>query len=308
MTLYLDVIWLLNWSFDCLLLYWTAIILKRRVALWRVCVGGLIGSFIIVLAFTPFYAIADRVYMKILVSLFMVLATFGFNRFNLFMKSVATLYFVTFLSGGILLGLHYLFEFQIVSKDPSQYAGINRFGDPVSWIFVMIGFPLAWQFSKRTLEGMEMTKLTHEQMVSVSVKISDFEGTFNGLVDSGNQLYDPITRSPVMIISLSGEEEGIPADMLDLFENPDNLVQQEEQPEYSWTGRMRVIPYKVVGHEHQLLTAIKPDFIKIVQAEKEYHVKQGLVSFTFQQLSPDNSYQSIVHPKMLTGIPVQNAS
>lgn len=204
MTLYLDVIWLLNWSFDCLLLYWTAIILKRRVALWRVCVGGLIGSFIIVLAFTPFYAIADRVYMKILVSLFMVLATFGFNRFNLFMKSVATLYFVTFLSGGILLGLHYLFEFQIVSKDPSQYAGINRFGDPVSWIFVMIGFPLAWQFSKRTLEGMEMTKLTHEQMVSVSVKISDFEGTFNGLVDSGNQLYDPITRSPVMIISLSG--------------------------------------------------------------------------------------------------------
>ncbi|MDQ7861319.1 sigma-E processing peptidase SpoIIGA [Peribacillus frigoritolerans] len=65
MTLYLDVIWLLNWLFDCLLLYWTAIILKRRVALWRVCIGGLIGSFIIVLAFTPFYAIADRVYMKI---------------------------------------------------------------------------------------------------------------------------------------------------------------------------------------------------------------------------------------------------
>jgi stage II sporulation protein GA (sporulation sigma-E factor processing peptidase) len=98
-----------------------------------VCIGGLIGSFIIVLAFTPFYAIADRVYMKILVSMVMVLATFGFNRLKLFVKSVATLYFVTFLSGGILLGLHYLFEFQIVSKDPGQYAGINRFGDHVSW-------------------------------------------------------------------------------------------------------------------------------------------------------------------------------
>ncbi|MDQ0879669.1 sigma-E processing peptidase SpoIIGA [Peribacillus sp. V2I11] len=54
MTLYLDVIWLLNWLFDCLLLYWTAIILKRRVALWRVCIGGLIGSFIIVVGIHSF--------------------------------------------------------------------------------------------------------------------------------------------------------------------------------------------------------------------------------------------------------------
>lgn len=308
MTLYLDVIWLLNWLFDSLLLYWTAIILKRRVALWRICAGGLIGSLIIVLAFTPYYAMADRFYMKIAFSFFMVLATFGFIRFNLYLKSVATLYFVTFLSGGILLGLHYLFEFQIVSKNPGQFAGINRFGDPVSWIFVMVGFPLAWQFSKRTLEGMEMTKLKHEQLVSVTVKISEFEASFQGLVDSGNQLYDPITRSPVMIISLSGDEVGIPADMMELFKRPENLLLQEEQPDYTWTGRMRVIPYKVVGHEHQLLTAIKPDFIQISQGGKVYQVKQGLVSFTFQQLSSDNSYQSIVHPKMLTGIPVQNAS
>ena len=308
MTLYLDVIWLLNWLFDSLLLYWAAIIIKRRVALWRIGAGGLIGSLIIVLAFTPYYAMADRFYMKIAFSFFMVLATFGFIRFNLYLKSVATLYFVTFLSGGILLGLHYLFEFQIVSKNPGQFAGINRFGDPVSWIFVMVGFPLAWQFSKRTLEGMEMTKLKHEQLVSVTVKISEFEASFQGLVDSGNQLYDPITRSPVMIISLSGDEVGIPADMMELFKRPENLLLQEEQPDYTWTGRMRVIPYKVVGHEHQLLTAIKPDFIQISQGGKVYQVKQGLVSFTFQQLSSDNSYQSIVHPKMLTGIPVQNAS
>lgn len=308
MTLYLDVIWLLNWLFDCLLLYWTAIIIKRRVVLWRICIGGLIGSLIIVLAFTPYYAMADRFYMKIAFSFLMVLATFGFIRFNLFMKSLTTLYFVTFLSGGILIGLHYLFEFQIVSKNPGQYAGINRFGDPVSWIFVMVGFPLAWQFSKRTLEGMEMTKLKHEQLVSVTVKISEFKGNFQGLVDSGNQLYDPITRSPVMIISLSGNEAGIPADMMELFKQPDKLLQLEEQPEYTWTGRMRVIPYKVVGHEHQLLTAIKPDFIQITQGKNVYQVKQGLVSFTFQQLSADNGYQSIVHPKMLTGIPVQNAS
>ena len=308
MTVYLDVIWLLNWLFDCLLLYWTAVLLKRRVNLWRVCAGGLMGSLIIVLAFTPFYAMADHVSMKIFTSALMVLISFGYTRFHTFLKSVAALYFITFLSGGILLGLHYLFEFQIVSKNPGQYAGINRFGDPVSWIYIMIGFPLAWQFSKRTLEGVEMAKIQHDQQTTVSIKIGEFEGTYRGLVDSGNQLYDPISRTPVMIISLTDKENGIPEDMLELFKSPDKLLIPGEQPSYTWSERMRVIPYKVVGHDHQLLTAIKPDFIKIVQDEKEFHVKQGLVSFTFQQLSPDGSYQSIVHPKMLTGLPIKNAS
>ena len=149
MTLYLDVIWLLNWLFDCLLLYWTAILLKRRVPFWRVIAGGFLGSLIIVLSFTSYHLLADRVLVKLLFSIFMILTVYGFGRFKVFVKNLAALYFVTFLSGGILLGLHYLFEYNVLSGQHTMYKGINQFGDPVSWIFVIIGFPLAWQFSKK---------------------------------------------------------------------------------------------------------------------------------------------------------------
>lgn len=64
---------------------------------------------------------------------------------------------------------------------------------------------------------------------------------------------------------------------------------------------MRIIPYKVVGREHQLIIAVKPDEILIECEEEILLVEKGLVSFTIQELSSDGAFQCIVHPKMLTG-------
>jgi len=307
LTLYLDVIWMLNWLFDCLLLSWTAVILKMKVSFWRIAAGGLLGSMIILLAFTPYKELADQVSIKLLFSVVMVLAVFGFSRWMTFIKRLACLYFITFLSGGILLGLHFLFEYKIVSENPNMYAGINAYGDPMSWVFVLIGFPIAWQFSRRTLKSIEMTNLSFNQIVKVSIKIDFFECTLAGFVDSGNQLYDPLTRSPVMIVSLWGFEDTVPADMLELFKE-DNFLLNDHDQEYTWSNRIRIIPCKVVGKDHQLLTAIKPDSIRISRKNDQFEVERGLISFTLQQLSPDNVYQCIVHPKMLTGIPSQHVS
>ncbi len=47
MKIYLDVIWLLNFCFDSLLLLLTAFILKRQVKKRRVAAGGFIGSAIV---------------------------------------------------------------------------------------------------------------------------------------------------------------------------------------------------------------------------------------------------------------------
>lgn len=308
LTVYVDIIWVLNWLFDCLLLYWTAVILKRSVPLWRVTVGGLIGSLIIVLAFTPYAVWADQIFMKLVFSALMIVTTFGFIKSTLFLKTLVTLYFITFLSGGILLGLHYFFSFQVAEMTVSTQMGMNRYGDPMSWLFVIFGFPLAWYFSKRTLEGMEMTKLHYERLVTVSIEIGEYKGEFRGLIDSGNQLYDPLSRSPVMIVSIVGQESAILDDMLDLFEHPDKLLSQEEITDYRWAERIRVIPYQVIGQNHQLLTAIKPDLLHIQHGDHTYQVTRGLVSFTMQQLSVENTYQCIVHPKMITGRPVSSAS
>ncbi len=60
LIVYLDIIWALNLLFDSLLLYLTAIFLKRRIRLWRLLAGGFIGSLIILLSFTPLNAYSSH--------------------------------------------------------------------------------------------------------------------------------------------------------------------------------------------------------------------------------------------------------
>ena len=308
MTVYLDVIWLLNLLFDCLLLYLTALILKRNIQIWRLLAGGFIGALIILLTFSPLTGIANHPITKLVCSIFMILTVFGFKRLVFFFKGLMTLYLVTFLLGGTLIGTHYFVQYNPEMTSNVLAASVQGFGDPISWLFVLIGFPIAWHFSKKNIETMEMTKIQFDQIVMVTITIHEETFVFRGLVDSGNQLYDPISRMPVMFVSIKNQPESIPDTIKMLSTDAERIIMGDVEIPAEWQSRLRVIPCSVVGQERQLIAAVKPDRIQITKNNTEYLCEKGLISFTMQELSADDSFQCIVHPKMLTGLQKNNDS
>ncbi|WP_226644071.1 sigma-E processing peptidase SpoIIGA [Mesobacillus subterraneus] len=302
MKVYLDVIWALNLLFDAFLLYLTAIILKRQVKIWRLALGGAIGSLLIILSITPFHAAAGHPVGKLIFSIMMVLAAFGYKRFRFFIKSLMTFYVTTFLLGGTLTGVHYFIQFDMDLASNVAMNHIKGFGDPISWLFVLLGFPLAWHFSKRNIEQFEMTKIQYESLADVEVKFMEMDFNVKGLIDSGNQLYDPISKMPVMILSIANCLDHMPSEIKRIAENPDSVLTGDGNFSPQLENRMRIIPCKVVGQEHQLIIAFQPDNIKIATNESAFIAEKGLISFTAQELSADGSFQCIIHPKMLAGM------
>ncbi|AIM17621.1 MULTISPECIES: sigma-E processing peptidase SpoIIGA [Neobacillus] len=308
MTVYLDVIWALNFLFDSLLLYLTGIFLKRDIRIWRILIGGFIGSLIILLSFTSFQVYSGHPISKLLFSVLMILTVFGFKRVSFFIKALMTFYVSTFIIGGALIGIHYFIQYDSVLTTKVLMASVKGFGDPISWGFVLIGFPIAWHFSRKNIESMEMTKIKYDQLVEVNIEIENELLTFKGLIDSGNQLYDPISKLPVMIVSIKNQIDAVSEPIQKLASSPEPLINGNIEFPVEWESRMRVIPYKVVGHNHQLIIAIKPDRIIIKHDGIGYLCEKGLISFTMQQLSADDTYECIVHPKMLTGQRLQGES
>ena len=68
------------------------------------------------------------------------------------------------------------------------------YGDPISWLFVIFGFPVIYYFSKKRIESVEVTKIHYDQIVKVKIQLAEEELELAGLIDSGNQLYDPLTK------------------------------------------------------------------------------------------------------------------
>jgi stage II sporulation protein GA (sporulation sigma-E factor processing peptidase) len=295
------VIWALNLLFDSLLLYLTAIFLKRKLSLRRILAGGFVGSLIILLSFTPLNVYSSHPISKLMFSILMVLITFGFKRFNFFIKALFTLYVSTFLIGGALMGAHYFIQYDSELTTKVLTSSVKGFGDPISWIFVLIGFPVAWHFSRKNIESMEMTKIQFDQIVKVTIKIESETLILNGLVDSGNQLYDPMSKMPVMFVSIKDQLDMVSESIRKLAGDPELIIQGSTEFPVEWQSRFRIVPTRVIGQEHQLIIAVKPESILIQHNGTKYLCDKGLVSFTIKQLSADDAFQCIVHPKMLTG-------
>ncbi|WP_246860835.1 sigma-E processing peptidase SpoIIGA [Bacillus sp. REN3] len=300
--IYLDVIWALNLLFDAFILYLTAVILKQHVKLIKVALGGFIGSMLIVLSVTPFHSAAGHPLGKFAFSILMVFVVFGYKRLRYFLKALMTFYTATFLLGGTLTGVHYFVQFDANLAAQMAVAEIGGFGDPVSWLFVLLGFPLAWHFSRRNVEQFEMTKIQYDSLAEVEIQFMGMTFNMQGLVDSGNQLYDPISKMPVMIISIAHLPVQLPEAIKSITANPEEVWSGEKSFPEDIESKMRIIPCKVVGQEHQLIIAFQPESIRIVSDGKIYLADKGLISFTAQELSAEGRFDCIIHPRLMAGM------
>ncbi len=309
MSIYLDIIWFLNFSFDLLLLLLTAIALKRKIKKYRIVLAALLGSSIVIMLFTPLSLFASHPFGKMFVSVLMVWIAFGFKRFRFFVQILLTFYFVTFLVGGGMIGVHYFLQSEMSYLNGVLMTNSTGFGHPISWIFVIVGFPMLWIFSRNRIEGLETKKIHFEQLVNVTIKVDECELTLRGLVDSGNQLYDPITRSPVMIIDTLKASHFIPEPLVNqaIQEDVMESLSNNEQS-HPWEHRIRIIPYRVVGSENKFLLGFKPDEVVIETKDEKIKVQKTIVGLNRTKLSSEDEYECIIHPKMLQGHVMEQVS
>lgn len=299
MTIYLDVIWLLNFGIDAFLILLTSMVLKRSISKKRVIAGGLVGSSIVILMFTPIAAIALHPISKIIISMCIVLASFGYKRFRTFIQTLLMFYFVTFIIGGGMVALHFFFKSDSELMNGVLATKASGFGDAISWSVVIIGFPVLWFFSKTRIEDVEVRKVHYDQLVKVEIVIDETTLQLTGLIDSGNQLYDPITKTPVMILDCVKLADQLPQEILNKTKSIEHLTVIEEDQAHPWERRLRVIPYRVVGKENQLLIALKPDVVKVYDGYQTINLSKVLVGMNHTSLSSDGEYDCILHPKMM---------
>ncbi len=300
MEIYLDVPFfssILGWIQDSGLLWMVAQICGHKVKMTRIIMGGAIGGifqFFLLLnqasnGLLNNWILSPFIYI-LAIPFIMLSITFLPARFFSLFRVSGYFFCLSFLLSGFQWGFDALND-RFVHIEISLWW---RFC--LQLCFILILGELGWGIVHRKI---------WECLCHYPIEI-DFEGNhlqLNALLDTGNRLYDPLTKLPVIIIELSHIKGYLPKEVIRLTEsfNRGEMAQNLDwNLSDNWAQRIRVLPYNSLGNDQGMLLGFRPDQMKIRQRDQEIILQDVIVAIYSRTLSREGTFQALIPPTVLT--------
>ncbi|GAA0445815.1 sigma-E processing peptidase SpoIIGA [Lentibacillus halophilus] len=298
MTIYLDAVWLLNLLLDMMLLMLTQAIAKDSTGKPRIIFGAFIASLLVPVSIYYPDSFFTSLIGKLIYSVMIIVCSFSFRSIYRMMQLFFLFYFVTFSIGGGLIAIHFLVQNPVNLSANGILTFNSGYGDPVSWLFVVIGFPLSWLFTKIRMDKHAVEKIRYDQLCPISIQIKEWEHATTAYIDSGNQLTDPLTKKPVIICDQHFLKQWFTENDWHALKTAHETLDFEELP-IKWEKKCQIVPYQGVDGNRTFMLALKPDKIVIEYDDKEIVTHKALIGIQFAALSKDQSYHCLLHPQLI---------
>lgn len=305
MYVYLDVLFLRELIVDAILLLVTAWVRKSKPNPWRIIAAAAIGALFVICMLFPALSMMYHFIVKVSISLLILYVSFGFTSLQQYLKDIAAFYTVNFVIAGGLLGIQYM----LMQSSNDVWSSIAAVGGSVSvqlkmgLFYFISAFSISIYLFRHVLLSKRMQELVQSHLADVTIHIDGMSFQCKGLIDTGNQLYDPLTRLPVMIVQTTCLQEVLPASFLSYIQKGemDRAITSvtSEQDLVGLQHRLRLVPYRGINRNSQFMVAIKPDRVVVNRDGQSHESTKLLIGFEGGQLSSNGSYEAIIHPAMV---------
>ncbi|HEX7056141.1 MAG TPA: sigma-E processing peptidase SpoIIGA [Bacilli bacterium] len=300
MVVYADLLFVFNLFIDAVLLAVTARIRHLTVRKFRLLLAACLGASYVVVMFVPPLSFLYTFTVKLFVSFAMLWISFGFRNWPYFGQNVAAFYMVNFAAAGAIFGVRYItlsyrdvLNGILFSRTGGGFA-LGEFG-PLFILFVLLA--MVWLLP-RLIQSLRKRERLTRALAGLEVTIDGVKRQCMGLIDTGNQLTDPLSGAPVMIMEASLWKERIPESWQKRLQShaADQLLLESAAEHNPWLERYRLVPYRGVNNEMKFMLALKPDKVVITRDEGAIVANKVLIGLDGGVLSSDGSYRAIIHP------------
>ncbi|WP_158629913.1 sigma-E processing peptidase SpoIIGA [Cohnella sp. AR92] len=306
MTVYVDLVFFTNLAVDGTVLLLTAKVRKLQPKRRRVALSAGLGAAYAAMMFLASVPYLYSFAAKLMVSVLMLLCAFGYGGLLRFIRLFVAFYVVNFATLGGVIGTSFL-----LTQSGSPWKAMTVTADGgllLSWqlqlgLFAATFALSVWMFRGASASTERQQRL-ESLLVDVVVTVDGESWSCRGLVDTGNRLYDPLTRIPVMMMEASLWKDKLPSGWAErLHQEPaDQLLAELDglrEDGFAWGERIRLVPYRSLNGTTRLLLAIKPDSVSIVSGSSEERIyRRVLIGMDGGSISPDGTYRAIVHPDL----------
>jgi stage II sporulation protein GA (sporulation sigma-E factor processing peptidase) len=307
LEIYIDVIFIINFLMDILLLFVVKKILKypsSRIRLICSAAAGAAGACFLAV-FPYLYGWIQFLITYVVISFCMVVLAFGKQSGKARLKAILLLYFSVFFLGGVINSLYYNSRLGYYFK---ELMSGNLFGDRnIVWLLaaLLTGVGAIYIFAN-TIKKLRSGNL---EIYPTDLYYEDKQIHIKGFLDTGNNLYDPVYGKPVIITELSVIETLLTdyqknklIHMLNIAEGKlssfDESIYENGQTEEKELNIM-MIPFRSVGKKNGLLPAFILERVVIWTGDEKTESDRVFTAISRGILCGHREYQAILHKDIL---------
>ncbi len=287
---YADLIILINLVVNGLVLLATSKLTGTAPRPARIILAAALGSVYALLVVVTLSRGLASAPVKFLVSVVMVLVAFGWSGARTFLGQMAALYLTSLLLAGALLLLGGV-------QSPVGLTVLAPVGLAKWAVTFLASAGLLYLFFKLVGRGF----ITGVMILPLSLTFGERTVTLRGLVDTGNDLRDPFSGRPVLVVEYEALKHVLPPDAGETVCKVDASGLPPD-----WASRFRVIPYRSVGVERGTLVGFRSDRLCIGGREDE-RLGSTVVAVYPGRFAEDGKYQALIPIGLLEVNPAQFA-
>lgn len=133
--------------------------------------------------------------------------------------------------------------------------------------------------------------------IALVIEIGDKKQVIRALIDSGNELIEPVSGKRVIIVEKKVLKSLVPDDVMDSLEKMAPFSTDSSYED--WGRRLVLVPFRSVGKNSGVLTGLRPDAVYLKHKGKQVKLPGVIIGLENNPLSQKNEYQALIHPSLL---------
>lgn len=287
---YADILFITNLLLDYGILWATARFGHLGTTYFRLFLGALLGAFYGVLMIYPGTAFLYAVSIKALFSLLIVAVAFPRLTIKKYLQATAYFYFISFAMAGAVLG-----GSSFLSRNSYLFQSLD-----VKSTALFFGAAMAVILGRWGIIHLKRHWQKSQFRISVEVFIEKKSLILEALIDTGNELRDPLSRKPVIIVEYQALKKILPEDFRQYFEKyggEDVTKVMERCGTPHWITKVRMVPFNSIGKHHGMLLGYKPELV-VIFGQKKVVTRDVIICLYHKPLSTSGGYRAVLNPEV----------
>ena len=303
LEVYPDVIFILNFCFDLILLILLKKVNRKDSSKLRMLLAAGVGavSAVIVGVFPWMNVLLRILILYVAGAVLMIIVAFKSRKLMELLKQFIVLNLITYFVGGLMNSIYYHTTLRLNIADLGNGIMLSN----ISWIYASIAIIFIAIALLFILRLMRWYQKHAPETYQVELIMEGRSIRTIGLMDSGNCLYDPIYKHPVMVMENSLLGELLTPEQSKDIDMARHYLEGNEYDTSMWNMkedimlRLRFIPYRSIAKNGMLL-GIKLDKVLIHTGKETICNEKVTAAFSENRLSTKEEYHVILHKELLS--------